>query len=340
MPLIDPANEIGIVTTFDAREKTAIAHPLTRHARIIQAATSCSRDVAGEDIKLSILMPVYNEEATITQAITEVLSQVYPCEIELIVVNDGSTDSTAHRLAQLENEKLIIREHNANKGKGAALLFAAAEATGTHVLPFDADLEYVADDIPKLLAPIIKGRCQVVYGTRLFGCNTVYQSYRYALGNRVLTHLANILFDAHISDLHTCLKLMPRSLLNQLYLSESGFGLDTEITARLLKQGIRPFEVPVSYFSRSRAEGKKITWRDAVACMRILMGIRVSRQSRPARHSAPRQSENQHSLTPNVPEVTELSSVSMSRDSEALWIRAANSSRQLPLAREASVGES
>ncbi len=148
------------------------------------------------------------------------------------------------------------------------------------MLPFDADLEYSPEDIPRLINPIIKRRCDVVYGARLFGFNTVYQSYRYAAGNRFLTRLANILFDASISDLHTCLKLVPLAIFRRLELREHGFGLDTELTAILLRLGFRPFEVPISYYSRSHAQGKKINWRDAIACIIILLKVRTRRKER------------------------------------------------------------
>jgi len=231
-----------------------------------------------DKIKLSILMPVFNEEATVIQAIESILTASYPCDIELIVVNDGSTDRTAHMLSQIESDRLVVREHPINQGKGAALLLAASEASGTHLLPFDADLEYFPEDIPKMLEPVMRGRCEVVYGARVLGYNTMYHSHWYAVGNRVLTCLANILFNAHISDLHTCLKLIPSSVLRQLRLKEMRFGLDTEITALLLKHGARPFEVPIGYISRSHAQGKKITWLDALACIRILLRVRVSRK--------------------------------------------------------------
>jgi Glycosyl transferase family 2 len=232
-------------------------------------------------IKLSILMCAYNEERTIVRAISEVLATDYPCEIELIVVDDGSTDATPTLLAHVNDSRVITHRHPGNQGKGAALLSAASIASGTHILPFDADLEYSADDITRLIHPVLKGRCDVVYGTRIFGFNTVYHSYRYAVGNRMLTRMANILFNAYLSDLHTCLKLIPLAMFNSLNLRQSGFGLDTELTALLLKAGIRPFEVPVSYYGRTHHEGKKITWRDAVACMSILLRVRLLRSSRP-----------------------------------------------------------
>jgi dolichol-phosphate hexosyltransferase len=230
--------------------------------------------------KLSVLMCAFNEEQTIVRAVREVLGVSYPCDMELIVVDDGSTDDTAKLLAQLGDPRVIIRNHPRNRGKGAGLITAVSAATGTYILPFDADLEYVPQDIPKLLAPVLQGRVYVVYGVRLFGYRTVYQTYRYAVGNRLLTALANRLFNSYLSDLHTCLKLMPLDLFKRLRLSEPGFGLDTELTASLLRHGIQPFEVPVSYYGRSRAEGKKITWRDAVKCVWILLRVRTARSSR------------------------------------------------------------
>jgi glycosyltransferase involved in cell wall biosynthesis len=222
-------------------------------------------------------MAAYNEERTVARAVSEVLTAEYPCEVELIVVDDGSTDRTPQILAAITDPRVIAFRHDGNQGKGAALMSGVSRATGTHVLPFDADLEYTPDDIARLLDPVVRGRCNVVYGTRLFGYNTVYRSYWFAIGNKALTRLANLLYDAYLSDLHTCLKLVPRQLLQSLDLRETGFGLDTEVTALLLRSGIRPFEVPVNYFGRSRSEGKKINWRDAVACVWILLRVRFRR---------------------------------------------------------------
>jgi hypothetical protein len=239
------------------------------------------RSTVGErTVKLSILMCAYNEEQRIGRAIAEILQTDYPCDVELIVVDDGSTDGTPLLLTQVDDPRVIVYRHVVNLGKGAALRSAVKLATGTHAVPFDADLEYSPADIPRMLEPILSGRSEVVYGARLFGFYTVYQSYRYAKGNRVMTQLANMIFDAGLSDLHTCLKLIPLPLLRTLPLSETGFGLDTEITALMLKLGIRPFEIPVSYYSRSQAEGKKIRWQDAVACVRILVQVKMSFGSR------------------------------------------------------------
>jgi glycosyltransferase involved in cell wall biosynthesis len=236
--------------------------------------------VGERTVKLSILMCAYNEEQRIGRAIAEILQTDYPCDVELIVVDDGSTDGTPALLARLDDPRVMVYRHVVNLGKGAALRSAVKLGTGTHAVPFDADLEYSPADIPRMLEPVLSGRSDVVYGARLFGFYTVYQSYRYAKGNRVMTQLANMIYDAGLSDLHTCLKLIPLPLLKTLPLSETGFGLDTEITAQLLKLGIRPFEIPVSYYSRSHAEGKKIRWQDAVACVRILLQVKMSFGSR------------------------------------------------------------
>jgi dolichol-phosphate hexosyltransferase len=238
------------------------------------------RDDEAPNVKVSILMCAFNEQRTITRAVREVLAEVYPCEIELIVVDDGSSDETADLVARFTDPRVVLHRHPDNKGKGAALKTAASLASGTHILPFDADLEYMPKDIPRLVEPIMTGRSDVVYGTRLFGVNTVYQSFRYAIGNRVLTTLTNMLFDSYLSDLHTCLKLIPLGTFKSLDLRENGFGLDTEVTAALLRLGVRPFEVPISYYSRSHAQGKKINWKDAFACLSILFKLRARRKSR------------------------------------------------------------
>ena len=245
-----------------------------------------SRTRRTQHVMLSILMPAYNEQNTIAQAIASVLSTHYPCDTELIVVDDGSSDATAEILTALSHPNCVVVSHPRNLGKGAALQTGAAIANGTHLVPFDADLEYDPTDLAAMVTPVIQGRSEVVYGTRLFGANTRYQSYRHAVGNRALTFAANVLFDAYLSDLHTCLKLVPVDLFRELALSEDGFGLDTEITAKLLRRGLRPFEVPVSYHSRSFERGKKITWRDGVECLRVLAQVRLGAHPQHVRNVA------------------------------------------------------
>ncbi len=233
--------------------------------------------------KLSILMPVFNEERTVAAAVSEVLRTSYPCEYELIIVNDGSRDGTNEILSALRHSHARVIRHPRNLGKGAALQTGAFAATGTHVVPFDADMEYEPSDLVRLIEPVLRGRCDVVYGVRLPGSNTHYQSYRHVMGNRALTFAANVMFDAALSDIHTCLKLLPTELFRELDLSEDGFGLDSELTAKLLARGIAPFEVPVSYHSRSTELGKKITWRDGFECLYVLAKVRSARRTpRPA----------------------------------------------------------
>ena len=257
----------------------SVASPLTGFKR---------RERQVPSLKLSIIMAAFNEQETIEQAISEILETNYPCDIELIVVDDGSEDGTPGLLAEIDDPRVTVFRHEKNLGKGAAILTGVRLAGGTHILPFDADLEYTPEDIPKILEPVLRGRCSVVFGVRLFGYNTVYRSYIYALGNRMLTRITNIMFGACLSDLHTCLKLIPITLFQSIRLSETGFGLDTEISASLLRRGVRPFEVPVSYFSRSHEEGKKITWRDAFACLWILIRVRTLPRSRFLRTADPK----------------------------------------------------
>ena len=225
-------------------------------------------------MKLSVLMPAYNEAATVGLAIKRVLDVRYPCDVELVVVDDGSRDGTGDMLASVEDPRLVIGKHPVNKGKGAAVRTAALLASGDYLVVFDADLEYTPEDLLNLLTPVQRGDAQVVYGVRTFGASTAH-SFWFVIGNRVNTFTANALFNTWISDLHTCLKLMPAALFRELPLRENGFGLDTEITAHLLARGYRLYEVPISYKARSREEGKKLTWGDGVDATWILIRIRV-----------------------------------------------------------------
>jgi dolichol-phosphate hexosyltransferase len=227
------------------------------------------------DMFLSIVMPAHNEGRTIVSSIESLLRTEIPCPFELLVVDDGSTDNTPHLLRSIEDPRLAVYRHPSNKGKGAAVVTGFQHASGTHILVFDADSEYSPSDIPNLVRPVLSGRASVVYGARIFGNHTAYGSFKYALGNKLLTLAANVLFDSCVTDLHTCLKLLPRPLVGELILTEPGFGLDTEITGELLRRSIRPYEVPVSYVARTHVEGKKIGWKDGVACLRILLAVRT-----------------------------------------------------------------
>jgi len=227
-------------------------------------------------VKLSILMPVYDEQALIANAVKQALDMSYPCEIELVVVDDGSRDGTADVLRGLEDPRLSVHMHDRNRGKGAAIQTAAAKATGDYMVILDADLEYDPQDIPRLLDPVLDGRATVVYGSRTFGSHSAY-SFWYVMGNKGVTTVANMIYNSYISDLETCFKLMPLSLFRSLKIRSAGFGMEAEITGKLLRQKIRPYEVPISYRARTREEGKKITWKDGVEALWILTRERVRR---------------------------------------------------------------
>lgn len=228
-------------------------------------------------MKLSILMPVYNEADTLDLAVKRVLDVSYPCEVELVMVNDGSADRSGEIIEHLDDPRIVKGSNPVNRGKGAALRTAAGLATGDYVIICDADLEYSPRDIPKLLEPVIAGDADVVFGTRTFGSHTAH-SFWYVMGNWGLTMLTNLLFNSWLSDIHTCFKLMPLSTYRQLELREDGFGADPEAVGKLLRAGIRPYEVPISYKARGHEQGKKLTWRDGVEALRILVQVRFSKE--------------------------------------------------------------
>ena len=229
-------------------------------------------------MKLSILMPVFNEADTVEVVVKRVLDVPYPCDVELVIVDDGSSDRTGTLLAGIDDARVSVHTHPVNRGKGAAIRTAAAAATGTHVVMCDADLEYSPEDLPALLRPVLEGEAEVVYGTRSFSSHTAF-SFWFVLGNKGVTFFANALFDSWISDLETCFKLMPLEVYRSLGVRSAGFGMEAEITGKLLKRGIRPYEVPIRYRARSRAEGKKLTWRDGVEAIWILSRIRLGRSA-------------------------------------------------------------
>jgi len=225
--------------------------------------------------RLSIIVPCYNEHYTVLGVLDALLALDIPGkEHEVILVDDGSTDGTRALVESLDDSRLVRIHHTTNHGKGGAVRSGIAAARGSHVLVFDADNEYDVHDIPRLVTPILSGRAEVVYGNRMSGFGTVHPSLWHAVGNKAMTLLANVLFGSAISDLHTCLKLVPMPLLRSFKLDENGFGLDTEISAEVLRAGFRPFQVPISYVGRSKEEGKKIRFSDAIRCVYVLIKVR------------------------------------------------------------------
>jgi len=221
-------------------------------------------------------MPVYNEVATLGSAVKRVLDVDYPVEMELVIVDDGSTDGTRGLYSTWAGDPRVrVHLQAVNRGKGSAVRKGAELASGDYVIMCDADLEYSPEEIPSLLAPIADGIASVVYGTRTFGSHNAY-SYLYVLGNRAVTTAANVLFNCYISDLETCFKLLPLDLYRSLDVRADGFGMEAEITAKLLGRGIRPYEVPITYNARSREAGKKLTWRDGVDAIAILVRYRIA----------------------------------------------------------------
>ncbi|GIJ51987.1 glycosyl transferase [Virgisporangium aliadipatigenens] len=230
-------------------------------------------------MKLSILMPVFNEEARVANAVKQALDVKYPCEIELVVVDDGSRDATAEILNGFDDPRISVVIHPRNQGKGAAIKTAAQSATGDFMVILDADLEYDPQDIPRLLEPVLDGRAKVVYGNRSFGSHSSF-SFWYVMGNKAVTTAANMMYNCYIGDLETCFKLMPLELYRELAIKSRGFGMEAEVTGKLLRAGVRPFEVPISYRARTREEGKKITWKDGVEALWILGRERTRRKGR------------------------------------------------------------
>jgi glycosyltransferase involved in cell wall biosynthesis len=226
-------------------------------------------------IKLSILMPVYNEQATLR----EILKQIRAVEIpgvnkEIIAVDDGSTDGSREILTEEEtSDDLTVIYHEQNRGKGAAVRSAIEQATGDILLIQDADLEYDPLDYPALLKPILENRVSVVYGSRFLGPRKAMMFW-HMMGNKLLTLTTNILYNAILSDMETCYKCFRADVVRDMPLRSRRFELEPEITAKILKRGYRIFEVPISYYGREYDEGKKISWRDAPIAFWTLLKYR------------------------------------------------------------------
>jgi len=218
-------------------------------------------------VHLSVVIPCYNEVATIESLLRRV--REVSLRLEVVVVDDGSTDGTRDKLPELERAGLIDRLvfHEQNQGKGAALRTGFAEATGDVVVVQDADLEYDPAELPRLLEPILAGSADAVFGSRFLGGPHRVLLFWHSVGNRFLTLLSNMLTDVNLTDMETCYKMVRLDLLRSFPLSANRFGIEPELTARLAQSGARIYELPISYHGRSYAEGKKIGWRDGIAAI-------------------------------------------------------------------------
>lgn len=235
---------------------------------------------------LSVLIPVLNEAATLDAVVDAVLA--VDVDLELIMVDDGSTDGTwARMLHRSRDPRVQAVRHPANRGKGAALRTALSHATGSYVIVQDADLEYDPADYLKLLEPVRAGRATVVYGTRPFSSHSSF-SFWYVMGNKMVTLAANVLYNRYLHDIETCYKLLPRQMALALDLRGHGFEIDPEITAKVLRLGHRIYEVPITYVARTREEGKKIVALDGVKALGVLVRYRRWKAPAGAELSPPR----------------------------------------------------
>jgi glycosyltransferase involved in cell wall biosynthesis len=227
--------------------------------------------------ELSILMPVFNERATVADAIAQVVdAKPAAGDFELLVVDDGSTDGTTDLLAEGSwPANVSVLSHTSNRGKGAAIATALERATGRWAVIMDADLEYQPRDLDALLEPLASGEAEAVFGARGFQAHSAH-SFWYVVGNKGVTFAANLLYNSWLSDIMTCHKAMSTELFRSLGLRENGFGIEPEIAARLLRRGVRIYEVPVVYRARTRDQGKKLTAADGFRVLRTLVRCRLT----------------------------------------------------------------
>ena len=224
-------------------------------------------------MRLSIIIPVFNERDTISEVIDRV--EAVDLDKEIIVVDDYSTDGTRDVLTELDGRGPTMVLHDRNRGKGAALRTGLRHVTGDFVIVQDADFEYDPADYHKLLAVVDERRADVVYGSRL-ATDRPSMALRYWVGNRLLTGLTNLLYGSALTDMETCYKLLRREVLGEIELVSNRFNVEPELTAKLLKKGVTIHEVPISYVGRSSTEGKKISWVDFVSAVWTLVRYRVS----------------------------------------------------------------
>jgi glycosyltransferase involved in cell wall biosynthesis len=228
---------------------------------------------------LSIVIPVFNEEHTIEELLDAVYAVQIPLAKEVITVNDCSRDGTGAALERLKAKfpEIKVLHHEFNQGKGAALRTGFAAATGDLVIIQDADMEYDPKDYNQLLAPILDGHADVVFGSRFIGGGAHrVLFFWHMIGNKVLTTLSNMMTNLNLTDMEVCYKVFKREVLNKITLRENRFGFEVEITAKVAKLGCRVYEVPISYYGRDYSEGKKITWKDGFSALRCIVKYRLT----------------------------------------------------------------
>ncbi|HVX20212.1 MAG TPA: glycosyltransferase family 2 protein [Acidimicrobiales bacterium] len=233
-----------------------------------------------EDIEyrtLSVIVPVYNERTTVAEIVRRVRAVEVPLVVDVVVVDDGSSDGTDRVLAAIEDSTVRVVTHPVNQGKGAAIRTGLAHAHGDLVLVQDADLEYDPADWPRLLDPVLKHKAHVVYGSRFTGERKNMLPSHW-IGNRFLSLVTNLLYSSTLSDMETCYKLFDRRVIDGITVVSNRFDFEPEITAKVLRRGYRIYEVPISYAGREPDEGKKITWRDGFGALKALVRFRFTRK--------------------------------------------------------------